>query len=75
MTGKNKTGPWTRILKAAHNVLSLWDNAIPFDTDDPEVIAALDELAAASANVDLRLAASADAAHVIFLRLGEGTGR
>lgn len=54
------TEPWTRLLTATHAVLTLWDDAVPFDADDERVMAAMEELAAASAGVDLRQAAIFD---------------
>jgi hypothetical protein len=58
--------PWTRLLTATHAALELWDTAVPFDADDEHVMAAMDELAAASAGVDLRQARTMDEAWLML---------
>jgi hypothetical protein len=58
MDDATNNGLWTRLLRATHAVLNLWDSGTSFDS--PEACDAMDELAAASAAVDLRLATIAD---------------
>lgn len=63
------TEPWTRLLTATHTVLTLWDDAVPFDAE--RVMAAMEELAAASAGVDLRQAAIFDKTWLILKQMLE----
>jgi len=55
-------GPWSRLLLAAHAVLKPWDQAESFDGDSPAIEEVMNELAAASAAVDLTEATKADGA-------------